>query len=183
MRRRDFIRVFGGTVAAWPIAALAQQSAMPVIGFLAEVPQVTHLTAEFQRGLAGLGYVEGKNLTTEYRFKPESLPQAAADLVRLNVNVIFAAAPEALAVVSNAKTSIPVVGIDLDSDPIAKGYVKSLAHPGGNITAVFLDIPELMGKQIGLLKETVPRLSRIAIFGVPGLNALQFKAAERAARD
>ncbi len=113
---------------------------------------------------------------------PESLPQAASDLVRLNVNVIFAIAPAALAAVSNATTSIPVVGVDLESDPVAKGYVKSLARPGGNITGMFLDIPELSGKQVGLLKEIIPRLSRIAIFGIPGINALQFAATETAAR-
>jgi putative tryptophan/tyrosine transport system substrate-binding protein len=182
MRRRDFIRVFGGTVAAWPIGALAQQSPIPVIGIIAEVPLVEPLTAAFRRAMAELGYVEGKNFTAEYRMKPESLPQAAADLVRLNVKVIFAAAPEALAAASKATTSIPVVGIDLESDPVAKGYVKSLARPGGNITGMFLDIPELSGKQVGLLKEIIPRLSRIAVFGVPGLNAPQFKAAETAAR-
>ena len=113
---------------------------------------------------------------------PELLPQAASDLVRLNVNVIFAIAPAALAAVSNATTSIPVVGVDLESDPVAKGYVKRSARLGGNITGMFLDIPELSGKQVGLLKEIIPRLSRIAIFGIPGINALQFAATETAAR-
>ena len=129
MRRRDFIRVFGGTVAAWPIAALAQQSPIPVIGIIAEVPLVEPLTTAFRRAMAELGYVEGKNFTAEYRMKPKLLPQAAADLVRLNVNVIFAAAPEALAAASKATTSIPVVGIDLESDPVAKGYVKKSCPP------------------------------------------------------
>lgn len=119
---------------------------------------------------------------TDYRFNPSSLSQAATDLVRRNVNAIFAAAPAAVAAVSKATTSIPVVGIDLESDPVAKGYVMSLARPGGNITGMFLDIPELSGKQLVLLKEIVPRLSRIAIFGVPDLNALQFVATETAAR-
>ena len=118
----------------------------------------------------------------DYRFNPASLSQAATDLVRRNVNAIFAAAPAAVAAVSKATTSIPVVGIDLESDPVAKGYVTSLARPGGNITGMFLDIPELSGKQLVLLKEIVPRLSRIAIFGVPDLNALQFVATETAAR-
>ena len=184
MRRREFIITLGGAAATvgWPLAARAQQPAMPVIGFIAEVPLVEPLLAAFRRVMAELGYVEGKNFAAEYRLKPESLPQAAADLVRLNVNVIFAAAPEALAAASNATTSIPVVGIDLESDPVAKGYVKSLARPSGNITGIFLDIPELSGKQVGLLREVVPRVSRIAIFGVPGLNAPQFKATETAAR-
>jgi putative ABC transport system substrate-binding protein len=84
--------------------------------------------------------------------------------------------------VSKATTSIPVVGIDLESDPVAKGYVTSLARPGGNITGMLLDIPELSGKQLVLLKEIVPRLSRIAIVGVPDLNALRFVATETAAR-
>jgi putative ABC transport system substrate-binding protein len=184
MRRRDFILASGATVA-WPLAARAQQSAMPVIGFLAEwpkAPQTAAIVAAFQQGVAESGYVEGKNVAIEYRFSPESLPQAAADLVRLNVNAIFAGAPAALAAAAKATTSIPVVGIDLESDPVAKGYVKSLARPGGNVTGMFLDIPELAGKQVGLLREVLRRLSRIAIFGVPGLNALQFTATETALR-
>jgi len=181
MRRREFVSVLAGA-AAWPFAARAQHPAMPVVGYLAEVPDVAHLNAAFQRGMAEFGYVEGKNFATEYRVNPESLPEAAADLVRLNVNAIFAAAPAALAAVSKATTNIPVVGVDLESDPVAKGYVKSLARPGGNITGMFLDIPELSGKQLGLLKEVIPRLSRIAIIGVPGLNALQFTATDSTAR-
>jgi putative ABC transport system substrate-binding protein len=181
MRRREFISVIAGATA-WPIVARAQQPAMPVIGYMVETPEVTRLTAAFRRGTAELGYVEGKNFAIEYRFRPESLPQAAADLVRLNVNAIFAAGPTAFAAASNATTSIPIVGIDLESDPVAKGYVKSLARPGGNVTGIFLDIPELSGKQVGLLQEIVPRLARIAIFGVPGLNAPQFAATETAAR-
>jgi putative ABC transport system substrate-binding protein len=160
---------------------------MPVIGHLTEVPDVEHLRAlanyaAFHRGMAELGYVEGKNFATEYRTNPESLPQAAADLVRRNVNAIVASGPAALAALSKATTSIPVVGIDLESDPVATGYVESLARPGGNITGIFLDIPELSGKQLGLLIEIVPRLSSIAIFGVPSFNAPQFAATETAAR-
>jgi hypothetical protein len=180
IRRRELIAALGVAVV-WPLGARAQQSAMPVIGFLAEWPKApanAPARAAFQQGMAELGYVEGKNFATEYRVKPESLSQAAADLVHLKVSAIFAVAPAAVAAVSNATTSIPVVGIDLESDPVAKGYVKSLARPGGNITGMFLDIPELSGKQLGLLKEIVPRLSRIAIIGVPGLNALQFAATE-----
>ena len=185
MRRRKFIALLGGA-AAWPLLARAQQPAMPVVGNITDVPaaepRVIAMTAAFRRGMAELGYVEGKNFAFEGRFRPESLPQAAADLVRLNVNAIFAAGPVALAAVSKATTSIPVVGLDLESDPVAKGYAKSLARPGGNVTGMFLDIPELSGKQVGLLKEIVPRLSRIAIFGVPGFNTLQFTATETAAR-
>jgi putative ABC transport system substrate-binding protein len=118
MRRRDLLSVIVGATA-WPLAARAQQRAMPVIGWIAEVPPgpfVTQMVAAFRRGMAELGYLEGKNVAIEYRFRPESLPQAAADLVRLNVNAIFAGGPTALAAVSNATTSIPVVGVDLDTD-------------------------------------------------------------------
>ena len=186
MRRRDFLSVIAGA-AAWPVAARAQQSAMPVIGVLniATADSIPHLLAAFRRGLAEAGYVEGKNLVIEYRFadfKLERLPEAIRDLIRLNVNAIFAATPEAVAAAWNATRSIPVVALDLESDPLVKGYVKSLARPGGNMTGMFLDLPELSGKQMGLLKEIVPRLARIAIFGVPSLNAAQFAAAEAAAR-
>ena len=190
MRRREFIITLGGVAAtiAWPLAARAQQPAMPVIGFLEPVPAaeaIPHLLAAFRRGLAEAGYVEGKNLAIEYRFtnfRPELMSEAAGDLVRLNVNVIFAPTPEAGAAARNATNSIPIVALDLESDPLAMGYVKSLARPGGNMTGIFLDLPELSGKQVGLLKEIVPRLSHIAIFGVPGLNAAQFAATETAVR-
>jgi putative tryptophan/tyrosine transport system substrate-binding protein len=188
MRRREFISVMAGA-AVWPLGARAERPAMPVIGSLIISPAADEGTlralAAFRRGLAEAGYVEGKNLAIEYRFanfRPELIPELAANLVRLNTQVIFAGAPEAVAAVRNATTSIPIVAIDLESDPVAKGYVKSLARPGGNMTGMFLDIPELSGKQVGLLKETVPRLSRIAIFGIPGLNAAQFAATETAAR-
>jgi putative ABC transport system substrate-binding protein len=134
--------------------------------------------------LADAGYVEGKNLTIEYHFanRPELMAEAAGDLVRRNASVIFAGAPEAVAAARDATTSIPIVAVDLESDPLAKGYVKSLARPGGNMTGMFLDLPELSGKQVGLLKEIVPSLSRIAVFGIPGLNAAQFAATEKAVR-
>jgi putative tryptophan/tyrosine transport system substrate-binding protein len=186
MRRRDFLSVIAGA-AAWPVAARAQQPAMPVIGVLdrAAPEAIRHLLAAFRQGLAEAGYLDGKNLAIEYRLaneKTDLLSELARDLVRPNVSVIFAATPEAVAAARNATTSIPVVALDLESDPVAMGYVKSIARPGGNMTGMFLDIPELSGKQVGLLKEIVPRLSRIAIFGVPTLNALQFAATETAAR-
>jgi putative tryptophan/tyrosine transport system substrate-binding protein len=158
---------------------------MPVVGLLYPTRDDSRVSAAFRQGLAEAGYVEGKNLTIEYRFanfKLELLPELADDLVRLKVNVFFSAGPEAVAAAKNATTTIPIVALDLESDPLAKGYVKNLARPGGNLTGMFLDIPELSGKQVGLLKEIVPRLSRIAIFGVPGLNALQFTATQTAAR-
>ena len=146
MRRREFMSVIAGA-AAWPLGARAEQLAMPVIGFLNPAPAAEAIAhpniAAFRRGLAEAGYVEGKNLAIEYRFtnfRPELMTEFAGDLVRLNVSVILAAGPEALAAVRNATTSIPIVGLDLESDPVAKGYVKSLARPGGNVSGMFLDI-------------------------------------------
>jgi putative ABC transport system substrate-binding protein len=139
----------------------------------------------FRRGLAEEGFVEGKNLVIEKRFtnfKPELMDDAAGDLVRLSVKVIFAGYPEAIVAARNATRDIPIIAVDMESDPVAKGYIKSLAHPGGNLTGMFLDLPELSGKQIGLLKETVPGLSHIAIFGIPGLNTAQFAATAAAVR-
>jgi putative tryptophan/tyrosine transport system substrate-binding protein len=186
MRRREFISLIAGATA-WPLTARAQQPGMPVVGFLhiATAEGNADNVTGFRRGLAEAGYVEGKNVTVEYHFadfKPELMSKAAGDLVRRNASVIFAAEPAAVVVARNATSSIPVVGLDLESDPLAKGYVKSLARPGGNFTGVFLDLPELSGKQIGLLKEIVPRLSRLAIFGIPDLNAAQFAATGTAVR-
>jgi putative ABC transport system substrate-binding protein len=186
MRRRDFITLIAGATA-WPLAARAQQPAMPVVGFLhAATAEVTAPNvAAFRRSLAEAGYVDGKNVAIECHFanfRPELMLEAAGDLIRRNVSVIFAAEPSAVVVVRNAMTSIPVVALDLESDPIAKGYVKSLARPGGNMTGMFLDLPELSGKHVGLLKEIIPRLSRIAIFGISDLNAAQFAATETAVR-
>jgi putative ABC transport system substrate-binding protein len=189
MRRREFLSVVAGATA-WPLTARAQQSATPVIGFFtfvpADIPPIQPLIAAFRRGLAEAGYVEGKNVRIEFRdanFKPELLLPAGRDLVRLNVDVIVApGGPELVAAAREATSSIPIVAHDLESDPLAKGWIKSLAHPGVNMTGFFLDIPEMSGKQLGLLREVLPHLSRLAIIGIPGLNAVQFAATEAAAK-
>jgi putative ABC transport system substrate-binding protein len=183
MRRREFISLVGGAAATLPLTARAEQ--IPVIGYLVETVEVVYLTDAFRQGLAEAGYSEGKNIAIEYRFGvvgSEPLLHAAADLVQRNVSVIAAIGPAPAAAARNVTTSIPIVALDLESDPLAKGYAKSLARPSGNLTGVFLDIPELSGKHVGLLKETVPQLSRVAIFGIPSLNAVQFEATEIASR-
>ena len=189
MRRRDFIRILAGA-AAWPLAARAQQPASPVIGFFTFQPATgatsQPLLAAFVRGLTEAGYTEGKTVRIEFRdanFKPELMLPAARDLVRLNVDVIVApGGPELVAAAREATSSIPIVAHDLESDPLAKGWVKTLARPGGNMTGFFLDIPEMSGKQLALLREVVPNLSRLAVLGVAGLNSVQFAATEAAAK-
>ena len=166
---------------AWPLAARAQQPTRPLVGVLGPplVESNRPLYAAFVQALAEAGFVEGKNVAIEYS---SSMSEAAGDLVRRNVSVIFASVPDAVVAARVATTSIPIVALDLESDPLAKGYVKSFARPGGNTTGMFLDLPELSGKQVGLLKEIVPQLSRIAIFGIHGLNAAQFAATETVVR-
>jgi putative tryptophan/tyrosine transport system substrate-binding protein len=186
LRRREFISVIAGATA-WPLGARAQPPPMPVIGVISPLAPdaMRPFLASFRQGLAEVGYVEGKNLAIEYRFangRPELFHQAADDLVRLHVRVILAGSPEAVDAARGATTSIPIVAIDLERDPVAMGYVERLAHPGGNVTGMYLDLPELSGKQLDLLRQVFPRISRVAIFGVPGLNALQFAVTERAAR-
>jgi putative tryptophan/tyrosine transport system substrate-binding protein len=189
MRRRDFLSVVA-SATAWPFVARAEQTATPVIGFFTFQPASGAtsqlLLAAFRQGLTDAGYTEGKNVRIEFRdadFKPELLLPAARDLVRLKVDVIVApGGPVLVAAAREATSSIPIVAHDLESDPLANGWIKSLARPGGNLTGFFLDIPEMSGKQVALLREVFPRLSRLAILGVPGLNALQFAATQAAAK-
>ena len=117
MRRRDFITLVGGAVAAWPLTTRAEQSATPVIGLLgvATADSATDLLATFRKGVAEAGYVDGKNLAIEYRFanfRPELLPELAGDLVQLNVKVIFAIGPPPLAAAAKATASVPIVALD-----------------------------------------------------------------------
>jgi putative ABC transport system substrate-binding protein len=186
MDRRKFIGVISTGLLAAPVAAGAQPTARaPRIAVLGVTPSNPTLGEAFKQGLAELGYTDGQNVAVEYRDAdgmPERLPQLAVDLVRLNVDIIFARGAGALAAAKQATSRIPIVTVDLESDPLAMGFVRSLAQPGSNITGVFLDLPELSGKQLQLLKETIRSISRVAILGDQVLNRPQFQATEVAAR-
>jgi len=171
-------------LALAPLATEAQQAAKPFrIGMLGATPIPPALFEAFKQGLGQFGYTEGRNLVLDERHGEGGLlSEHAAELARLSVDVIFARGPAAVAAVKAVTRTIPVVAVDLESDPVAAGFVRGLAQPGGNITGVFLDLPELSGKQLQLLKETVPRFSRVAVLGDPVLNAPQFRATEVAAR-
>ena len=186
MDRRKFIGVISTGLLAAPVAAGAQPAAKaPRIAVLGVTPSNPTLGEAFKQGLAELGYTDGQNVAVEYRDAdgmPERLPQLAVDLVRLNVDIIFARGAGALAAAKQATSRIPIVTVDLESDPLAMGFVRSLAQPGGNITGVFLDLPELSGKQLQLLKEIIRSISRVAILGDQVLNRPQFQATEVAAR-
>ena len=174
---------------ALPLAAAAQQPTNIVrIGFLTAVPLsvMSARTEAFRQGLRELGYVEGKSILIEWRSAEgqlERLPSLAAELVRLKVDVIVTGGPSATHPAKAATGTIPIV-ITNDSDPVANGFVASLARPGGNITGLSTVSPDMYGKQLELLKEIVPRLSRVAVLGSssePG-NAQALRETERAAR-
>ncbi len=152
-----------------PLAAPAQQPPGKAarIGFLGDVP--SFLDEAFRQGLHELGYVEGQNIAIEHRaaeWKYERLPGLAAELVRLNVDVIVAASPPATEAAKQATRTIPIV-FTVSGDPVAEGFVASLARPGGNLTGLATISPELVGKQLEMLKAVAPKVSRVAVLQNP----------------
>jgi putative ABC transport system substrate-binding protein len=181
--RRKFLATLGGAVA-WPLAARAQQlSKLPRIGFLQRVRNEN--VVAFIQALRDAGYVDGQNAVIDTRIFETTLdrvPDFAKELVDLKCDVILAASQYAFVAAMKATTTIPIVGIDLENDPVASGWVKSLARPGGNFTGLFLDLPELGGKQIELLKEVVPRLSKPGALWDSAIGEAQFRATQTAAQ-
>jgi putative ABC transport system substrate-binding protein len=171
MRRREFLGVLGGAAAAWPLAAGAQQP-MPVIGFLSSrsIDVDAPLVAAFHQGLAEFGFVEGRNVTIEYRWaqgRYDRLPALAAELVSKPVAVLVSTGGTVSARVAKASTqTIPVVFTTAD-DPVKVGLVDSLNRPGGNITGVTASFIESASKRIGLLRELLPNASTIAFLVNP----------------
>jgi putative ABC transport system substrate-binding protein len=178
MKRREFITLVGGAAAAWPLAAHAQQAALPVVGYLhPAVPEGSAQTlAAFRKGLSETGFVEGQNVQIEYRWghnDNDRLPELAADLVRHRVAVIAmpSSAPAALAAKA-ATATVPIV-FSTGADPVALGLVTSLNRPGGNITGVITMNLELGAKRLGLLQELLPQAQRFVVLVNPTSRAAE----------
>jgi len=183
MKRRDFITLLGGAVAAWPMVARAQQPAMPVIGFLSSLSRegAVHLEAAFQQGLNEAGYVSGQNVTIEYRWalgRYERLPTIAAEYAQRPVNVIVTVGGEPAALAAKAATStIPIVFL-VGGDPVKLGLVGSYNRPGGNATGVNMVTETLGPKRIGILRELLPQITSCAVLTNP-----KFPPAERQVKE
>jgi putative tryptophan/tyrosine transport system substrate-binding protein len=193
MKRREFIALAGGIAAAWPRVVRAQQAhKVPVIGFLHPgFLEAGSLAFDALRdGLSEAGYIEGQTVRLEARWargNPGAPPQLARDLVELRVDVILATARPSIEAARAATSDIPIIANDLESDPIASGYVASLSRPGGNLTGQFLDAPTLCGKWLQQMTEIVPSARKIGVLwdlttGTYQLNAIR-AAAKSAAID
>jgi putative ABC transport system substrate-binding protein len=183
VRRRDFIKVIAGSAALWPLAARAQQRAMPVIGLLdlRSPDTVADRLRAFRQGLKEFGYVEGENVAIVYRWAEneiDKLPELAAELVGRKVNVIATVGNEVGVVAKKATQSTPIVFV-VSQDPVRLGLVASLARPGGNVTGINFFSGELVGKQLELLRELVPAASRIAVI----VNPANPSSTERTVKD
>jgi putative ABC transport system substrate-binding protein len=186
VRRRRFLLCASALLIA-PFAAEAQQAGKVWrIGILRPAPDDVVFRENFdsfRQGLRERGFMEGTNLTFEYRVrpgKPEEILAFASDLAHARVDAILAVAAEGVSAAAKATRSIPIVAIDLESDPIAKGFAANLIRPEGNITGVFLDFPELSGKWIQLLKQALPKLARTAVLWDPATGPALLREAETA---
>jgi putative ABC transport system substrate-binding protein len=176
------------TIAAVVAPSFAQAQAPTRVwrvGLLSPVGAAVGVQDFFVRGLRDLGYVEGQNLVLDRRSSegsPERLGPLAAEIVRGRPDVLFAVSPPAVEALRKVTSTIPIVALDLETDPVRTGIAASLGRPGGQVTGLYLDVPEIQGKWLELLREIIPRLSSVAVLRDPASHDLQLKATETAAR-
>jgi ABC-type uncharacterized transport system substrate-binding protein len=181
VRRRDFIKAIAGSTMVWPLAARAQQSAMPVIGFLrsAAAGGSEHLAAAFEQGLKEAGFVVGQNIAIDYRWgddQSDRLSGLAADLIRRRPAVIVGNMLAMRASMA-ATTTIPLVFVG-GSDPVRAGLITSVNHPGGNVTGIIFTSSDLIAKRLGLLNDLVPKSVAIAALVHPATPGAEFQMEE-----
>jgi putative tryptophan/tyrosine transport system substrate-binding protein len=169
MRRREFITLLGGAAAAWPLAARAQPGRLPTIGFLGTATPSTYSSrvGAFVQRLRELGWIENRTVAIEYRWaegRPERFAEIAAEFVRLKMDVIVAHTTATVMAAKQATAAIPIVFVTI-ADPVGSGLVRSLAQPGGNVTGLSVQAPDIAGKRLALLREVAPGLRRVAFMG------------------
>jgi putative ABC transport system substrate-binding protein len=186
MRRRELITLLGGAAAAWPLRAQAQQGKVPIVGFL--YPGFSDpgspIFDALGQGLRDVGFIEGETVKIEARWargKPDTLPQLTRELIQLHADVLVPAARPSIEAARAATTDLPIVVADLESDPVASGYVASLAHPGGNLTGLFLDAPTLCGKWLQQINDIVPAVKKIGVLWDSTTGTYQLDAIRAAA--
>jgi putative tryptophan/tyrosine transport system substrate-binding protein len=181
LKRRQFITLFGGAAAAWPLSARAQPAKLPTIGFLGAGTSsaFSQWTAAFVKRLRELGWIEGRTVAIEYRWadgRAERFGEIAAEFVRLKVDVIVTVG-SAVPATMQATSTIPIV-FAIAVDPVGTGMVASLARPGGNVTGVSMQSTELPGKRVELLREVLPNLTRLAVIANVGARGAVLELAE-----
>jgi putative ABC transport system substrate-binding protein len=184
MRRREFITLLGGAVAAWPLQARAQLSKMLRVGFVGMLPRESPLYTNFLKRMAELGYQEGRNFTFDYIQTPniEGYEKNYRELATRKVDVFLAVGNEpALRAALSVADGKPIAFLAIDFDPLAKGYVANLSHPGGNVTGIFVQETELAAKRVEIAREAFPRATLVGI-AFDALSHEQGDAAAEAAR-
>jgi putative tryptophan/tyrosine transport system substrate-binding protein len=184
MDRRAFIGTLAGGLLSAPLASAVEAPRIGVLSLLA-APIPDRFLTPFRERLAELSYVDGHNLAIEYRFAEQRLTRVsglATELISLGVKVFIAIGPAVLKAVKSTTASVPIVAIDFESDPVAAGFVASIARPGGNVTGTFLDQAELRGKWLELLKETTPKLARVAVAWDSSVPPYQLNAIKASAQ-
>jgi putative ABC transport system substrate-binding protein len=188
MRRREFIQLVAGSAAGWPVAVRSQQRPKWRVGFLSPInpnnPVTVQRMAAFSSGIGQGGLREIVDIEIVARFADnqlDRLPALAQELVEQGVRAICANAPAAVGAARRVTSAIPIVAMDLETDPVADGWATSLAHPGSNVTGVFLDLPGFSAKTLQLLRDAVSSLSKVAVFWLPSSGPRQLEAVRSAA--